>query len=300
MNVTARQIEQGIQRAIDAGAYDDALKMEQALNQKTQYGAPLQMRSVVGAAKTPEDRLVTVQQWYPEAKQIDGNIFYYDEDDNRVAVNKPGLDWGDAAEHLRELALVGGGLVGGALGSATLNPAGTYGGAALGTATAGMIYDKLTPFKDSRSATEQVMGTAIDAAGGLLGGPAAPAMANPRAGYRGIGELAADVQQQVQRRTLERQAAAEAQDRVRAAADDVGMDLTAGQITGNSGLNRLEGLAESSAFGGPIIQRQREGASDALQNYIQRVTGSASGSPAEAGGNIRSSAESVCKELPRC
>ena len=94
-------------------------------------GAPPGVRESVGASKKPEDKLTTLQSYYPDAKPWGSDNFVYTDHEtgNQTLYNPKGLDMGDVLENTRVLfeflgGSVAGGLAiaGGQLGPQALTP----------------------------------------------------------------------------------------------------------------------------------------------------------------------------------
>ncbi len=131
-------------------------------------GAPPGVRAVVGPdSRKPQDRLATLQQYYPDARAFgDDNLMFTDPETGRpTLMNPPGPDWGDLASYARTFAETVGGIGGGMVG-APMGPGGVAVGAGAGAAGAGQLYDLgmqlLTPRVDSRSTNEVVTSQAQD------------------------------------------------------------------------------------------------------------------------------------------
>lgn len=154
---------------------------------------PAGVRAAVGAAATPQDRLATLQKFYPNAAvtPTDGDNFdISDPAAGRLVYNPSGLDVGDIASLGPEAAQLVGGTIGAALGS----PAGLVGGVAgagLGAAAGNEMFSRFAQramgTEDTRALGQQVTDAATTAALNS-GGQAAGAVlgAAPKALVRGI------------------------------------------------------------------------------------------------------------------
>lgn len=78
-------------------------------------GAPASVRAIVGAARSPEDRLANVRRFFPDAIPFgEDNFVFTDPETNRPTLyNPPGGDLGDVASVLPELSEFAGGVIGG-------------------------------------------------------------------------------------------------------------------------------------------------------------------------------------------
>jgi hypothetical protein len=148
-------------------------------------GAPANVRAIVGSVTKPEDRLATLRQYYPEAIEYgDDNFLFIDPQTGKSTLYNPkGLDIGDVASIGREVAVVGGSIVGAAGGGAVglgggpvapaSVPAGAIIGAGFGGMAAGDAFDMLlntfSPRVDSRTVSERHVDKAIDFAGSAAG-----------------------------------------------------------------------------------------------------------------------------------
>ena len=141
-------------------------------------GAPPGVRESVGASKKPEDKLTTLQSYYPDAKPWGSDNFVYTDHEtgNQTLYNPKGLDMGDVRENTRIFFEFLGGAVGGTaatiagqLGPQALTPEeiitvplATGAGAAVG----GQVYDILsslfTPHSDTRTFLERTAGMGTD------------------------------------------------------------------------------------------------------------------------------------------
>ena len=140
-----------------------------AQNVDEDTGASAFQRAQVGAATSPADRLATVRNFYPEAVPSGDDNFRVINRDNAqpTMFNPPGFDVGDVAEYGREIATVGGGILGGVLSSPTaLSGAGPYLGTAGGATAAGYLYDQgmeyLGDTVDTRGFGEQAEDYAVE------------------------------------------------------------------------------------------------------------------------------------------
>jgi len=141
-------------------------------------GASAGVRAQVGAAQSPEDRLSTMRNFYPEAIPYgDDNFLAINRrNDQPFLYNPPGMDLGDIPEYGRELATAGAGI-----GAAVLtSPAATTGAGAavpyvaggLASAGAGLMYDQgmeyLGDTVDTRTLGEQFEDYSVEAILGML------------------------------------------------------------------------------------------------------------------------------------
>ena len=137
-------------------------------------GAGLGTRAVVGNAKSPEDRLASMRNHYPEAQPYgEDNFLYYNREDSRPTLyNPPGLmpELGDFAEYGRVGTEITAGVGAGILASPT-TPAGSLAVGGTAATAAGALYDKaINQFggADSRDLGKLASDTAIEFATNMI------------------------------------------------------------------------------------------------------------------------------------
>lgn len=160
-------------------------------------GAQPYIRAIVGSVKKPEDRLGTLQKYYPDAEPYgdDNFLFTHPETGLKTLYNPKGLDKGDIASGTRELMIGAGSTVGATLAGGGALVAGQLGpqiatpeeiitvplaattGAGLGGAIAGTAFDNLANLfgikQDTRTPQEMAREAAGEVAlgyGGEIGG----------------------------------------------------------------------------------------------------------------------------------
>lgn len=141
-------------------------------------GAPSVVRLTVGAAKKMDDKLATLQKYYPDATPWGEDNFVFTDPDtgNKTLYNPKGLDMDDVSESARMIFE----FVGGAAGGAAAVVVGQMGpqiatpeeiatvpiGYGLGAAAAGKTYDVMAslfyPTVDTRTVLEQTAGMGAD------------------------------------------------------------------------------------------------------------------------------------------
>ncbi len=161
------------QQYIAAMQEDLMEQVESQIDQDT--GASLMERAQVGAAKSSQDKLATVRNFYPEASPYgDDNFLVVNRENYQPSLfNPPGMDFGDVAEYGREIAATTGGVLGAAVTSPTaLSGAGPYFGASGGATLGGYLYDQgmeyLGDTVDTRTPFEQQEDYATEAIINLL------------------------------------------------------------------------------------------------------------------------------------
>ena len=144
-----RMIDQGAPEAdIDAyiaaeGVSPNDLKVSRPDDVRSDVGASFTARAAEGLAVNPEDKLATVQGYYPGAERDVVDPENYVIQDTKTGeqrlFNKPGFDFGDVTALGRPAAEMAGGTAGAVAGAATPVPGGTAAGAGLGAAAGGEI-----------------------------------------------------------------------------------------------------------------------------------------------------------------
>lgn len=185
------------------------VRESRAIDRKT--GAPAAIRNVVGAARTPEDRLATLRQFFPDAQPYeDDNFIFTDPRTARPTLyNPPGFDvLGDTASVSGEVAEMLGGVAGGIAGFPAGGPVGSLAGVGLGAAATREVHDiymnRLFGTQDTRGAGERLTDAGVTAAmntagqkvgevvGKGVGGVFGPLAANLRRGVAPGGQQALD------------------------------------------------------------------------------------------------------------
>ena len=138
-------------------------------------GAPAGIRAVVGdPGRSPEDRLATLKDFYPDARYLGNEMVFTDPDTGRLtAYNPAGLDLGDVTEHGRMLGEAVGGVAGGIAGAfgstptgwtaaPVMVPAGVGVGAAAGAGLWDAAMEKLYGRQDTRSLARRAVDAGVD------------------------------------------------------------------------------------------------------------------------------------------
>lgn len=254
---TREQLEQMLPQYEAAGDIQSANKIRFALGlariDETR-GADMSARLAEGASRGEGAGLDAVRNFYPDARPFGADNYLID--GGNALFNPPGFDMGDLSMLPRIGAEAGGAMLGGFLGL----PGGIPGamlGAGLGATTAANLYDtgmRMFGAESTEGAGERIGRTVLEAAFGSMGGPLSPSM-SPAA--VGVDDL-------VTRLTEPRQAAMEAM-------NAAGVMPTAGQ-RGSGVAQRIEGALESSTFGGPVMDEQRQAAVDLFGETIAGMT----------------------------
>lgn len=153
-------------------------------------GAPMNVRALVGAAPTPEDRLATLRKTFPDAQPYgDENFVYTDPKGVRTLYNPEGLDMGDVPSVGPEIAQGIGGIAGGVAGAPGGIP-GVLAGVGLGATGAEELYNagmRAAGTEDSRDLLQRAGDagqTFVENVGGQAAGAAVTA--GVKAGARGL------------------------------------------------------------------------------------------------------------------
>jgi hypothetical protein len=258
MEFTREQLEAMLPRYEQAGDLDAANKIRYALGMPRideNRGATMGARMAESASRGEGAPLDAVRNFYPEARPFGQDNYLIN--NGQALFNPPGFDMGDLSMAPRIGAEAAGGLLGGFLGLPGGIP-GAMVGAAAGATTAGTLYDAgMRAFggaENTENPGETIGRMALEAAYGSMSGPLEP----------GMSPVAAGVDDMVTRLTEPRRGAIEAM-------NAGGVMPTAGQ-RGNGVAQRIEGALESSTFGGPIMDQQRQAAVDLFGETIEGMT----------------------------
>lgn len=251
----------------------------------SEAGAPMAVRAAVGAAPTPEDRIRTMEKFYPDVIDLgDGQFSFTDPATGRPTLyNPPGLDAGDFVSIGGDIAEFGGGVVGAAaatppavagapptLGTSLLAiPVAAGLGAAAGREAYTGLANQMFGTVDNRSMGHRLTDVAATAVGnmaGQMGGDALAAGAKAAFGGAARGTLSS----------------------LRAPgmlADYDTLGLTPrlpGAVSGNRTMQTIEQGLSSAPGSASAIQRVVGETTDAVQAAADKVASryaSASGSP---------------------
>jgi hypothetical protein len=239
----------------------------------TKSGAPVRVRSAVGAAQLPEDRLATIRQFYPDASPYeDENFVFTDQKTQQPTLyNPPGLDFGDVPSVGPEISEMIGGTVGGGLAAlpsiasapATggMSLAGIPAGIGLGASGGREIYNLLS----------QLFGDTIDTRGLLTRGTDAAVTAGVNATGARLGDLAA---QGIGKAIgpVKRYAQSLSPGKAVPDANLLRVEPTAGMVTGNKGIQMLESGLTNTPGGAGVMQEAAEKVLTQMDEAFNRVT----------------------------
>lgn len=244
----------------------------------TKSGVPFGVRQAVGGARSAEDKLATLRQWYPDATPYgDDNFLVTDPQTGRpTLVNPPGLDVGDIGGVAPELAEIAGGTIGGVVGA----PAGPMGaiagvglGAAIGKEYEDMLAQTIGGRLDSRPMPQRIVDAGVTAgvnsAGQKIASKVEEGVKSIYGAVRGGGG-----------RALQDFAG-------------IGVQPMAGMATGNRGVQTLEHALSNTPGGASWMQEAARTTLEGLQNASGTVARSFGqpGTAQEAGSVIKSAAK---------
>jgi len=259
-------------------------------------GAPAAVRRDVGGAPNPQARLATMRRYYPDDAEPygDDNFVFTDPDTGRPTLyNPPGLDWGDVAAVLPEIAETMGGVFGGALaappalatapatgGVSLLGiPAGVGLGAAAGKEVENFIASNLYKRVDPRGLPER----ALDAAG---------VAALNVAGHR-LGEVAPTVAKNLLGGGKDALARLQAFQRL-------GVTPRAGAVTGSAGVQSAEHAAAIAPGGSGVMHAAYDKTLGELTAASKRISGKFGpilDSPQRLGAHVKAASEKAAKRF---
>lgn len=249
----------------------------------TKTGAPSYLRALVGGAPTKEDRLKTLQKFFPDAvpdpSDPDNFIFTNPETGAPTLYNPKGLDIGDVASLSREGVQAVGGTVGATVGAGTGATAGAAGGpaapvtspvgallggaagAGLGATAGGEAFDlvaKQAGMSDSRTAGEHLADTGasvVTNAAGQMGGESLQALLSTalKIAIRGGGSAAAKG----------------AREKIADFAK-VGATPTAGQATENRALLNIEGALSKAPGAAGFFGKRAQATIDKIDEFVAK------------------------------
>lgn len=250
---------------------DDALSAPDASIDE-RMGAPASVRAVVGSARTPEDRLATLRQYYPDAQPVDDDNFVFTDPKTKrqVRYNPKGMDIGDVASVGGEMSEMAGGVLGGAAAAVpALAAAVPTGGASLlgipagiglGAAGGRELFDvaaRNMGTVDTRELPTRLADTAVTAGTNAIGARAGDLVA--QGGRRVIG-------------AMERYSPGLTSGQ--AAIDDarrIAVDPTVGTVTGNRGMQIVENALSNTPGGAGVMQESAERAMRQMDEAAGRI-----------------------------
>lgn len=266
-------------------------------------GAPAGVRATVGSAQTPDDRLATIQKYYPDAVAVDdGNFVFTDPKTKRPTLYNPkGIDAGDIASIAPEIAEMGGGAAAAAVASpAAIAAAPATGGASLlgipaayglgasgGRELQNIIATNLGETVDTRGLGQRAVDAGATAAGNVLG-------------YRAGEAISTGVQRATAPIVNAARNAIAPQGRGNAVAlANAGVEPRAGTITQSPSVQMVEqGLASTPGGAGPITEKARSEVADIAReaDEVSRLFGPR-GSAEDVGNAIKEGAKNAASRF---
>ena len=149
-DVTEEELEQIISQHESTPAYaaqkGQADKSWERANIDSESGAPATVRALVGELETVDEKLATLNNYYPGAVPYgEDNFLFFDKGLGKFTLyNPPGLDLGDVASLAKTGSEVVGGTLGGVYGTLLLPGPGTYAGLIAGTEFSARAFDFFT------------------------------------------------------------------------------------------------------------------------------------------------------------
>lgn len=269
-NATPEQIQGAIKGFMSTPEFDRIVDKD--------TGAPAYVRGIVGSVYKPEDKLSTLQKYYPDAMPYGENFVFTNPSTGRPTLYNPkGLDIGDVASVAREATVTVGSGLGATIGAGGALVAGQAGpqiaapeelltvplaasaGSGLGAGIAGSAYDALLSVfglkVDTRSSLQVASDTTIEVAGSALG--------------EGIGrQVGPLLKKQLGGATKEAQ-------KIAAQFKSLGIEPSASVVTGGRRLGRVEAAVAQTAAGGNIIDEQAgrivEQTSKAVDDIVRQI-----------------------------
>jgi len=267
-----------------ANALSSALPDDRAIDKDR--GAGAKVRAAVAIARTPEDKLATIQKFYPDAKPYEGDNFVYtDPETNRpTLMNEQGW-WpsiGDVAAQTPAAYEIGGGIIGGALavppavvaapatGGASFMavPVGIGLGAAAGRELADITGKYAVGTVDTRGAGKKLTDAAVTGGVNTAGAKAGEYLA------KGAGVAFGAAKRAIGGRSTAQ---------VAREFDAVGAPLSVGSVTGNRANQLIETGVSNTPGGAATMQNTARGQADAASRYVDDLTGQMGGARTQQG-----------------
>lgn len=229
-------------------------------------GAPWKVREAVGAAVTPQDRLLTIRKYYPDAQPMgEDNFVFVDPQTKRPTLYNPrGLDYGDIPSVTPEIAEGLGGVMGGAVAAPTLNPIAIGAGIGLGAAGGREVAEQLIKARrgtvDTRGLPQHLADTAVTGGTNMVAGPVTERVVG--AGKRMLSPVFSTI-----RRVTGGTPAQLAQD-----AATVNVRLPAGAASGNRTIQSTEHMLAGTPGGAGVMQESAERTIQQMRNAADEAS----------------------------
>jgi len=294
-DVTQEELEQIIAKYESTPAY--AAKKAQTDkswergNIDSESGAPGLVRAMVGELETTDEKLATLNKYYPGTVPYgEDNFLFFDPDTKKFTLyNPPGLDLGDVASLTKTGFEIVGGTLGGLGGTVLAGPGpGTYGGLVAGTEFGARGFDFFTGVFGGRerapktiagefteSGTRAVLTVSGEKGGRMLA----------EAGKRALTGVSPTV----------RNAASD----LIAKFESLGIEPPGAAIGRKGIIGRMGAGLEQRMAAAPIMQKQAEKVIVQLDSALQRISSKMGQvrTPNEAGAALKSSVEAAEKRI---
>ena len=260
-------------------------------NIDSESGAPASVRAMVGELETTDEKLATLNNYYPGTVPYgEDNFLFFDSDTKKFTLyNPPGLDLGDFASLAKTGFEVVGGTLGGLGGTILAGPgAGTYGGLVAGTEFGARAFDTSTGVFGGRERAPKTIAGEFTESG-------------VRAALTVGGEKAGRMLAEGGKRVLTgvSPTARNAASDLIAKFESLGIEPVGAAIGRKGMLGRTGAGLEQMASAGPIMQKQAERVIVQL-DYALRGIASKMGqvqTPNEIGAGIKASVEAAEKRV---
>lgn len=294
-DVTQEELEQIIFQYESTPSY--AAKKAQAdkswerENIDSESGAPASVRAMVGELETTDEKLATLNNYYPGTVLYgEDNFLFFDPDTKKFTLyNPPGLDLGDFASLAKTGFEVVGGTLGGLGGTILAGPgAGTYGGLVAGTEFGARAFDTSTGIFGGRvRAPKTISGEFAES------GVRAALTVGGEKGGRMLAEGGKRVLTGVS--PTVRNAASD----LIAKFESLGIEPVSAAIGREGMLGRIGAGLEQMASAGPIMQKQAERVVAQLDDALRGIASKMGQvrTPNEAGAAVKASVEAAEKRV---
>jgi len=260
-------------------------------NIDSESGAPGLVRAMVGELETTDEKLATLNKYYPGTVPYgEDNFLFFDPDTKKFTLyNPPGLDLGDVASLTKTGFEIVGGTLGGLGGTVLAGPGpGTYGGLVAGTEFGARGFDFFTGVFGGRerapktiagefteSGTRAVLTVSGEKGGRMLA----------EAGKRALTGVSPTV----------RNAASD----LIAKFESLGIEPPGAAIGRKGIIGRMGAGLEQRMAAAPIMQKQAEKVIVQLDSALQRISSKMGQvrTPNEAGAALKSSVEAAEKRI---
>jgi len=260
-------------------------------NIDSESGAPGLVRAMVGELETTDEKLATLNKYYPGTVPYgEDNFLFFDPDTKKFTLyNPPGLDLGDVASLTKTGFEIVGGTLGGLGGTVLAGPGpGTYGGLVAGTEFSARAFDTLTGIFGGRvRAPKTIAGEFTES------GTRAVLTVSGEKGGRMLAEAGKRVLTGVS--PTVRNAASD----LIAKFESLGIEPVSAAIGRKGMLGRMGAGLEQRMAAAPIMQKQAEKVVVQLNDALRGIASKMGQvrTPNEAGAALKSSVEAAEKRI---